>query len=120
MCSVTSQGSPHTRFQRALKTRNLLLIRAAALELPQPLRLHEALEVCLVYRDAAPERYDQAAMRWIGRYCAERPQLTLAHVDGAVEAFDQLRSDPEAGLERLQALAGGGQGPGGGLHRGRE
>ncbi len=60
---MTSQGSPFSRFQRALETRNLLLIRAAALELPRPLRLDEALEVCLVYRDAAPERYEQAAVR---------------------------------------------------------
>ena len=105
MCSMTSQGSPHSRFQRALKTRNLLLIRGAALELPRPLRLEEALEVCLVYRDAAPDRYDRAAVRWIARYCTERPQLTLAHVDAAVEAFQQLRTDPAAGLERLQALA---------------
>jgi hypothetical protein len=32
---MTSQGSPYARFRRALKTRNLTIIRAAAAELPR-------------------------------------------------------------------------------------
>ena len=32
---MTSQGSPHARFRRALRTGNIHIVRAAALELPQ-------------------------------------------------------------------------------------
>lgn len=100
---ATSQGSPYARFRRALKTRNLTIIRAAAAELPQ-IELADALEVCLIVRDSQPDRFDAAAVRWIGRYCREHPNLTLELVDAAVAAFRQLQQDPEAGLERLQRL----------------
>jgi len=98
-----SDGSAYARFRRALKTRNLQLIRAAAAELPR-IALGDALEVCLIVRDTRPDRFDAAAVRWIGRYCAERPNLSLEHVDTAVAALRELQRDPEAGLERLQAL----------------
>jgi len=101
---MTSDGSPYARFHRALKTRNLSLIRAAAAELPQ-IRLDDALEVCLVVRERQPDRFKAAAVRWIARYCSERPNLSLELVDDAVAAFRELQRDPEAGLERLQVLA---------------
>lgn len=100
---MTSQGSPVARFQRALKTRNLNIIRAAAAELPH-VSLPDALQVCLVVQGSAPERFDAAAVRWIGRFCAECPAVTLEHVDAAVTAFAEMRRHPEAGLARLQAL----------------
>jgi hypothetical protein len=31
----------------------------------------EALELCLLLRDKAPERYPRAALRWHGRLCRE-------------------------------------------------
>ena len=31
----------------------------------------EALELCLLLRDKAPERYPRAALRWHGRLCPE-------------------------------------------------
>ncbi len=102
---MSSDGSPYARFRRALKTRNLHLIRAAAAELPR-IELHDALEVCLIVRDTQPDRFDAAAVRWIGRYCAERPSISLELVDAAVAAFRELQRDPDAGLERLQILAG--------------
>ena len=101
---ITSDGSPYARFRRALKTRNLNLIRAAAAEQPQ-VRLEDALEVCLVVRERQPDRFEAAAVRWIGRYCSERRELSLELVDAAVAAFRELQRDPEAGLERLQVLA---------------
>ena len=79
------------------------MIRAAAAELPR-LALDDALEVCLIVRDTQPERFDAAAVRWIGRYCAERPQITLELVDAVVAAFRELQREPELGLERLQML----------------
>ena len=37
----------------------------------QHVGLAEALELCLLLRDKAPERYPRAALRWHGRLCRE-------------------------------------------------
>jgi hypothetical protein len=100
---VSDAGSPHARFRRALATKNLLIIRAAAAELPQ-INLDDALHVCVLLRDREPERYDAAAVRWIGRFCAEQPDVTLEEVDLACSAFEEMRLDPERGLTTLQSL----------------
>jgi hypothetical protein len=100
---VTSQGSPYMRFQRALATGNLLLIRSAAAELPQ-ISLGDALSVCVAIRDAEPERFQRAALRWIARYCLERPGVTLSQVRAATEAFERMAARPEDALKTLQRL----------------
>jgi hypothetical protein len=100
---VSDSGSPYSRFQRALKTGNLTIIRAAAAELPV-IRLDDALQVCVLLRDREPERYERAAVRWIGRYCVERPEASLEDVDHARAAFAMMRRDPEGALEVLQVL----------------
>jgi hypothetical protein len=100
---VTSQGSPYTRFRRALTTGNLLLIRAAAAELPH-VSLGDALIVCVAIRDAKPEQFEPAALRWIARYCTERPTVSLAQVRAAIEAFERMAAQPGDALEVLQRL----------------
>jgi hypothetical protein len=64
---VTVQGSPCTRFRRALDRGNITEALSAASER----RRNEALELCLLLRDKAPERYLRAALRWHGRLCRE-------------------------------------------------
>jgi hypothetical protein len=100
---VSDAGSPYSRFQRALRTGNLMIIRAAAAELPM-IKLDDALQVCVLLRDREPERYERAAVRWIGRYCVERPDVTLEDVDHARAAFAMMRRDPAGALEVLQVL----------------
>jgi predicted transport protein len=100
---VSDAGSPYSRFRRALQTGNLTIIRAAAAELPV-IRLDDALQVCVLLRDREPERYERAAVRWIGRYCVERPEVTLEDVDHARAAFALMRRDPAGALAILQAL----------------
>src|SRR3954468_4163111 len=100
---VTSQGSPYARFRRALATGNLLLIRAAAAELGT-VSLGDALIVCVAIRDAQPERFERAALRWIARYCVERPGVTLGEVRAATEAFEVMTRRPEDALATLQRL----------------
>jgi hypothetical protein len=73
---VTSYGSPYARFRRALDTGNLLLIRAAAKELPQ-VSLPDALRMIYVMAEASDRLYERAAMRWLGRFCLEHPGATL-------------------------------------------
>jgi hypothetical protein len=67
---VASQGSAFMRFRRALDRRNVTEALSAASELSH-VGLAEALELCLLLRDKAPERYPRAALRWHGRLCRE-------------------------------------------------
>jgi len=99
---MTSQGSAYARFRRALKTGNLTLIRNAAAELPR-VELGDALEVCVAIRQAEPERFERAALRWLARFCVERGGVTLAQVQAAAWAFDNITDEPAA-LETLQRL----------------
>ena len=103
---MTSQGSAYARFRRALATGNLTLIRSAAAELPQ-IRLDDALHVCVLLRDREPQRYEAAAVRWIGRFCVEKHDVTLDDVDEARAAFALMREAPEQALGVLQALCAG-------------
>jgi len=48
----------------------LVLLWLSASEL-QHVGLTEALELCLLLRDKAPERFPRAALRWHGRLCRE-------------------------------------------------
>jgi hypothetical protein len=100
---VTSDGSPYSRFRRALATGDLLLIRAAAAELGT-VSLGDALQVCVAIRDAKPEQFERAALRWIARYCVERPKVTLAQVRTAADAFERMAQRPEDALAALQQL----------------
>ena len=99
----TSQGRPYARFRRSLATGNLLLIRAAAAELPR-VDLGDALSVCVAIRRAEPERFERAALRWLARYCIERPAATLDEVRAATWAFERMGSEPEGALATLQGL----------------
>jgi hypothetical protein len=78
--AVTSQGSPYARFRRALSNGNPLMITVACAELPH-VSLADALEVCLAFRDVAPDRYGRASARWLARYITER------HADDNEAAF---------------------------------
>ena len=100
--SMTSQGSAYARFQRALKTGNLTLIRNAAAELPR-VDLGDALAVRIAIRQAEPDRFERAALRWLARFCLERREATLAKVQAAAWAFDKITAEPAA-LDTLLPL----------------
>jgi len=102
---VSTQGSPYQRFRRALATGNLNIIRAAAAELPR-VDLGDALAVCVAIREAEPERFERAALRWLARFCVERPRATVADVQLAAGAFESMASEPDAALETLRRLCG--------------
>jgi len=93
---VTSQGSPHARFERALHTGNPTLVRAAAAELPR-VGLDDALRICVVLAVAEPEVYERAAVRWLGRLLLDEPGVTLAQAQLAATALGVLpRCVPDA------------------------
>jgi hypothetical protein len=99
---VGDAGSSYARFRRALDTGNLLHIRSAAAELPR-VDLEDALSVCMAIREAEPERFERAALRWLARYAVERA-TSVADVRAASDAFAAMVMRPEDALATLQRL----------------
>ncbi len=100
---MTSDGSAYTRFRRALDTGNEHLVTAAALELPR-VALDDALRICLVFRHGDPERYERAAVRWLGRFALEARGVTIDVLRAAANALDALPERAPEAMEQLQAL----------------
>ena len=106
---MTSQGSPSTRFQRALATRNPTLATAAAHELER-VRLEDALRLVLLYREAGDRRFERGALRWHTRLCAETPAMDLAGVSVSAQALLTIAGadvDVERGVQALAELLEG-------------
>ncbi len=102
---MSIKGSPYMRHRGALETRNMLLIRAAAAELPR-VALDDALVVCQVLAEQEPEKYERAALRWLARLCLERP-VSLWELGEAVIALEELPREPVWALGVLRALCTG-------------
>lgn len=101
MFPMTSDGSAYTRFQRALASRNPLLIRTTAAELPR-VELGDALAIALVLLDVEPERYGRAAARWHARFCLEVKGVDLAESGTVLALLGGLRGASQVGA--AQAL----------------
>jgi hypothetical protein len=86
---VTSQGLAGTRFQRSLEARNVFLAETAAFGMGT-LSLENALQLVVLYAEAEDDKFEKAAVRWLGRLLLERP-MTLAVVAHSVELVSQLR-----------------------------
>lgn len=67
---VTSQGSAHGRFTRALQRRDLFQAELAARELGA-LSLDDALQLVHLYAERRSPKYERAALRWLERYLSE-------------------------------------------------
>ncbi len=102
---MTSQGSPYTRFDRALKTGNLDIIRAAAAELPR-VELGDALKIVWLMRDDEL-LYERAAKRWLGRFVNEAPGATLKDVEKAAKALRSVWRDPQESTRVLADICVG-------------
>jgi hypothetical protein len=100
---VTSDGNPYARFKRALDTGNAALVTAAALELPR-IALDDALRICLVLRGGDADRYERAAVRWLGRFALEGRSVTIDDLRAAADALDALPDRATEAMERLQRL----------------
>jgi hypothetical protein len=86
---MTSDGSPYSRFQRALRAQSLPLIHATAAELGW-VALRDALHILLVIDAKDEDRFEPAAVRWAGRLALETPNLELAVLAGALESLYAL------------------------------
>ena len=100
---MTSDGNPYARFRRALRTGNEALVTAAARELPR-IALDDALRICLVLRGGDPERYERAAVRWLGRFALEGRRVSIDDLRLAADALDALPGHATEAMELLQRL----------------
>lgn len=100
---MTSDGSAYARFRRALQSGNHALVLAAAQELPR-VALDDALRICLVLRDGDRDRYERAAVRWLGRFALEARGVTIDAIRLAAHALDELPERATESMERLQAI----------------
>jgi hypothetical protein len=101
--SVTSQGSPYARFQRALRIGRLSLVRAAAAELPQ-IDLTDALAICLLIERQEQERFERAAVRWLARLSLEAPTVGIDDLRQGLAAFEALPYNPAGARQALADL----------------
>ncbi len=67
---MTSQGTTHGRFTRAIKMRNVRNADDAARELGQ-LSLEDALQLVYLYGEKGERKYEKAALKWLGRFLEE-------------------------------------------------
>ncbi len=90
---MTSQGHAYARFRRALLTRNVRLIDAAARELTE-ISLEDALRILVVLAEKGDGRFERAAARFAARATTER-RLDLAesrYVLALAEALPRSRT----------------------------
>ncbi len=101
---VSSSGMhiPYARFVAALEARDLpfILRHADALTFGLP----DAVRVCLLISERAPERLEAACVRWIRRFAAEASGQRWNDYRLIVEAFDALSEAPEEAADHLFAL----------------
>jgi hypothetical protein len=103
MCSMTSQGSPYARFQRAPRIGRLPLVRAAAAELPQ-VGLEDALQIVWLIERQDSERYERAAVRWLARLCLEAPTVGIMDLREGMLAFEAAPANPDGARQALAEL----------------
>jgi hypothetical protein len=102
---VSSKGSPHGRFRRAIDYGNLLSAEASARELGQ-LSLADALDLLLLIAAKEPARFQRAAVRWHGRFELEVRGLEIADAQLLLGALAGLREPvPRVSLETIALVA---------------
>ena len=102
---MTAQGSPVTRLRRAIRSGDLPLIRTTAAE--ARVDLEDAFAILLLISQKEPERYEPAALRWLGRFCAEHgARATLADLDLLRASLAGLRTATPAVLNALDGVLG--------------
>jgi len=100
---MTSQGSAHGRFTRAIKTRNLWAAEMSLRELGS-VSLEDALSYLDLLAEQKPEKLERAAVRWHGRLETEATFLTLAESQLALAALASLCAGERDAIEVLRAL----------------
>jgi hypothetical protein len=88
---MTSQGSAHGRFLRAVGRGNVDQAELAAREIGQ-LSLMDALSLVALYARAGSHKFEPAAVRWLARLGLEGRDVRLPDMQLAAAALACLRS----------------------------
>jgi F420-0:gamma-glutamyl ligase len=99
---MTSQGSAHGRFTRAIKTRNLFQAEIAIREIGG-VSLLDALDYLDLLAEQKPTKLEQAVIRWYGLEL-EATVLTLAESQLALAALASLCAGERDATGILRAL----------------
>jgi hypothetical protein len=91
---VTSQGHAYSRFRRALLTKNVRLVDAAAREL-QHVDLEDVLRTLVVLAEKRDDRFERAAARFAARVTTER-RLGLAESRYVLALAEALPRSPDS------------------------
>ena len=100
---MTSQGSAHGRFTRALERRNLFAAEMALREL-HTVSLLDALDYLALLAELRPQKTERAAVRWHGRLEIEAANLTLAEAQLALAALASLAAGEREAVDILRRL----------------
>jgi hypothetical protein len=100
---MTSQGSAHGRFTRAVKQRNLFGAKMAIREM-KTVSLIDALDYLDLLAEVKPEKLEQAALRWHGRLELEAAMMTMAESQLALAALASLCAGERGSIEILRRL----------------
>lgn len=90
----TGPHIPYARFRVALEARDLAFILRHAERMT--FGLADAVAVCQLISQQAPERLDAACVRWVRRYAAEAARQRWEDYRIIVEAFDAIPEDAAA------------------------
>lgn len=101
---MTSQGSAHGRFTRAIQQRNLWAAESSLRELGHPPTLEDALAYLGLLADVRPEKLERAAVRWHGRLETEATFLSLAESQLALAALASLCAGERDAIDVLRRL----------------
>lgn len=93
-------GSAYMEFQRALRSKNLMLVESAARALPE-VSLEDSLSVLLLMAEQNDGRFHRAAARWAGRAIAER-RLSLEDSRRVLALAEVMLTAPHAVVGHLR------------------
>jgi hypothetical protein len=100
---MTSQGTAHGRFTRAIQQRNLWAAETSLREIGG-VSLEDALGYLDLLAEQKPEKLERAAVRWHGRLETEATFLTLAESQLALAALASLCAGEREAIELLRRL----------------
>ena len=100
---MTSQGTAHGRFTRAIQQRNLWAAESSLRELGTP-TLEDALAYLDLLAEQKPEKLERACVRWHGRLETEAPFLSMAESQLALAALASLCAGERDAIGVLQRL----------------
>jgi hypothetical protein len=101
---MTSAGSAIIQLRRAIRSGDLLLVRAAAAG--TRVDLEDAFAILLLIGRQEPDRYDAALVRWVSRLCRERPAIDAHQLALVSSSLAALPTRPVAAGDVLGRVFG--------------